>query len=99
MILEPREILYVTTGLIGVFFYGRTVIRRYLRLRTRRDRRSLRELVESMAFMFVSFQILALTVGGVVGISRVWLIVGAAVAVGAFAAAGVVYDQEDRNEP
>ena len=85
---------YVLFGAIGTLIYGKALLRRWRRWRKRRDRRSLRELMEGLAFWFVAFQILAVTVAGSIGVPRLWLIVGIAVMVGAFVAAGFVFDED-----
>jgi hypothetical protein len=87
---------YVLFGMVGMLVYGRALYRRWWHWRRHRDRRSFRELMEGLAFWFVSFQVFAVTVAGLLGLPRIWLVIGIAVMIGAFVAAGFVFDEEPR---
>lgn len=90
--------IYLLAGIAAIVLYGRTWVRRFWRRQRIRDRRSWRELMEATGFLFVAWSIFGLTLGGLIGLPRAWLVVGAAAAVGAFVVAGWVFDREDRDD-
>ena len=91
-------LFYAAIGLMATLIYGRVFVRRWSRLRLRRDARARRELMTALAFLFVAGGLLATTMLGWLGAPVNLRLVVGAMTVGAFVAAAFVFDQEDASD-